>query len=54
MPVILYRKLNLLLHNCMNLRENADCDFIGLTQLSSSVVDTWAIINSHCQITTLC
>lgn len=39
---------------CMNLSESADCDFKGLTELSPSAVDTWAIINSHCQITVLC
>lgn len=54
MPVKLFRKRNRLFNVCMNLSQNADCDFKRLSQLSSSVVDTWAIINSRCQITMLC
>lgn len=38
----------------MNLSESADCDFKGLTELSSSAVDTLAVINEHCQITVPC
>lgn len=54
MPVLDYSGKLFFYMICMNLSETADCDFKGLTELSSSVVDTRAIINSHCQITMLC